>query len=817
MNRRDLAAGILLGAAGFAVNWFKVPLFYNVDFLFGSIFSMFAMLRFGFGAGFIAAVIAALCTWFHWYHPWAIVILVCEALCAGWLMKRKRTQLLVGDIIYWFTGGLLLIWLFYHLIMGFSVGSTLLVALKQGINGLVNTLTAEALFLFSWRFSASKEPPSLRQRLQIIMQGVVLVPAFILAFADIRGELHEQLSLLQQHTGRLAGVGKLTIENWLTGESNKVSTIANLIGDSNRKSPQEIQSLLEKVHSANTEIYRIGYMNGSHVTRAFSPSRDELGVSTIGISLSDRHYIANLKKTLRPTVYDTFIGKIGKPGPRMIILAPIREGGEYQGAAFIVSLLDYPANLLRTIVGDRQISLTLLDGENRVVASTRTDREFHEHYALPPGGIVSPMGQGVSQWVPNPEHGVGPMKRWNRSFLLTDMEVSSETGFRLVVESSLSPLLKEISTRSSILLGLLAGMTLLVIALSRYFSRHLLAPIVELEKITSQLPARIAGGEEIIWPAAKIKEELKLRANFQMMENALQQSFMELTVINENLETRVSERTAELEVAHIELESKKLQLVQLNTSLQQRVDASVTELREKDQMLISQSRQAAMGEMIGNIAHQWRQPLNALSMLVANIQAAFQYNELDGAYLEKSSATANRLIQKMSSTIDDFRNFFRPDKTIVLFSPLEQINHAVSLMEGAFASHNISINLDALQDFIITGYPNEYSQVILNLLTNAKDAIIESGSAMAGDISITLYERNGHGCVSVRDNGGGIPADVKDRIFEPYFSTKNMGTGIGLYMSKMIIERNMNGKIEVNNRDNGAEFIVVTPIEGREK
>ncbi len=279
----------------------------------------------------------------------------------------------------------------------------------------------------------------------------------------------------------------------------------------------------------------------------------------------------------------------------------------------------------------------------------------------------------------------------------------------------------------------------------------------------------------------------------------------------EQLELEVVDRKR----AQESLAIKQKQLENSNSSLQQRIDASITELRQKDQVLISQSRQAAMGEMIGNIAHQWRQPLNALAMVFGNIRSAHQNDELTTEYIEKTFESGNRLIQKMSTTINDFRNFYHPDKEMKVFPVREQLHHAIALVEVGFTSQNITIRLDAPEELQLPGFPNEYSQVLLNLLTNARDAIKESGVA-GGIITVRLFERDGSGCTAVSDNGGGIPADVMDKIFEPYFSTKQRGSGIGLYMSKMIIERSMNGTIEAHNIDGGAEFIIVTPLEGKQ-
>jgi PAS domain S-box-containing protein len=273
------------------------------------------------------------------------------------------------------------------------------------------------------------------------------------------------------------------------------------------------------------------------------------------------------------------------------------------------------------------------------------------------------------------------------------------------------------------------------------------------------------------------------------------------------LEREVAERKQAQEL----LAAQQDELEALNQSLQLRVDEAVAELRQKDQILISQGRQAAMGEMIGNIAHQWRQPLNALAMLISNIQYAQQENELTPSYLNESAATANRLIQKMSTTINDFRNFFTPGKEMVSFSAMEQVRQAVKLVEAACRSNNIAITIETEDDCILRGFPNEYSQVLLNLLGNAREAIVGTGAG-GGRITVTVRKRDGMGVVTVRDNGGGIPETLLEKIFDPYFSTKSMGTGIGLYMSKMIIERNMGGTLTARTIDDGSEFSVVTPL-----
>jgi len=324
----------------------------------------------------------------------------------------------------------------------------------------------------------------------------------------------------------------------------------------------------------------------------------------------------------------------------------------------------------------------------------------------------------------------------------------------------------------------------------------------------------------VVWPSGEIRH---IKGNGFVLRDADGKPLRMIGVnyditANKIAEEKLHEQSKILEAevarrqrAQEELAAKQVQLENSNNSLQEKVSQAIAELRQKDQVLIIQGRQAAMGEMIGNIAHQWRQPLNALAILLGNIQLAYQYEELNAEYLKRTVENGNGLIQKMSSTINDFRNFFKPDKKYVCFAVLDQVRQAIALIEAGLKNLNIAIQLDVTHTFTLKGFPNEYSQVLLNLLLNARDAVIESGVS-AGKITVHLHEQDGNGCVAVRDNGGGIPAEIIERIFEPYFSTKNMGTGIGLYMSKMIIERSMDGVIEVHNSADGADFVIVTPL-----
>jgi C4-dicarboxylate-specific signal transduction histidine kinase len=258
------------------------------------------------------------------------------------------------------------------------------------------------------------------------------------------------------------------------------------------------------------------------------------------------------------------------------------------------------------------------------------------------------------------------------------------------------------------------------------------------------------------------------------------------------------------------LAEKQRELNEINSTLETRVAQAVDELLQKDRMLITQGRLAAMGEMINNIAHQWRQPLNALGVVIQQTPLCYDTGQFSREFLEENTVKAMQLIQHMSRTIEDFRNFFRSDKEMTSFHVNQVIRQTVSLIEESFKARQISIAFHTESDPMITGYSNEYAQVLLNIFMNARDALVE-GNVDDPLISIHAFADRGKTVVTITDNAGGIAEEFMDKLFEPYFTTKgpDKGTGIGLFMSKTIIEKNMGGRLTVRNIGKGAEFRIV--------
>ena len=255
------------------------------------------------------------------------------------------------------------------------------------------------------------------------------------------------------------------------------------------------------------------------------------------------------------------------------------------------------------------------------------------------------------------------------------------------------------------------------------------------------------------------------------------------------------------------LTEKRQELEELKRSQEVRIIQAMGELRRKDQMLIRQDRLAMMGGLINNISHQWRQPLSTLGLIIQQLPLSYDSAKFSRESLEEDTETGMELIRHMAQTINVFRNFFRPDKELITFSVNQVIGQTVTLIKMSFEEQQISIAHQTEGNPMVSGYPNEYAQVLLNILMNARDALVEHNVDDAR-ILLNTFAEGGTTVVTVTDNAGGISKEIIDRVFDPYFTTKrpDKGAGIGLFMSKAIIEKNMGGLLTVRNTGDGAEF-----------
>jgi|GEM_PF-1082598 len=295
----------------------------------------------------------------------------------------------------------------------------------------------------------------------------------------------------------------------------------------------------------------------------------------------------------------------------------------------------------------------------------------------------------------------------------------------------------------------------------------------------------------------KLEDDIQ---EFERMDN-------ELTTLNKNLENKVLEKTEEL--------------VHFNLTLKDKIKEEVVKNRLKDNILYQQSKMASMGEMIGNIAHQWRQPISIIAMWANNIIADIDMDEIDQRDLRIYANNITSQTKLLSQTIEDFRNFFIPNKDKTTFTMKSSIDKTMSLLVASFKTHNIEVIKD-IEDIEVTLLENELTQAILNIVKNSKDIIVTLPQDVKRLIFIDIYRDSDNLIIEIKDNGGGVPKEIQEKIFEPYFTTKHksQGTGIGLYMTNTIITKHLGGKLILENEKFeykgesyiGAMFKLILPL-----
>jgi len=286
-----------------------------------------------------------------------------------------------------------------------------------------------------------------------------------------------------------------------------------------------------------------------------------------------------------------------------------------------------------------------------------------------------------------------------------------------------------------------------------------------------------------------------------------------ITLVNTNTEIVTIANVANEMMNSIDVNLKKLK--SFNSELQKEVQEKMKEVKEQENLIVHQSRQAAMGEMLESIAHQWRQPLNIIGLASANIDMQYKLGTIDNKEFQEKMDIISLNLEYMSTTIDDFRKFLNPDREIKEFSPYKALQETLQILHAQLENNNIDINIENHDGYLYRGHENEFKQVLFILINNAKDALKTTQKTEGAYIYISLYKKDNYGVIEVLDNGGGIDESIIHSIFDAYFTTKfsSQGTGIGLHIAKNIIEARMHGKLSVKNQKDGACFTIKVPLQ----
>jgi len=865
---------VLFCLCGFLGNWFKAPLYFNVDFLFGSVFSMLAILVCGRTCGIIAALVAGTCTYLLWNHPWAIIVFTGEAIFVSWLYAKHKGNLVLYDLIYWSCFGIPIAIVLYHSVMGLTILSSFVILLKQSINGLFNTLLAVLVLVL---FKFVKKPAGLRvscsELLFTVMIAFALLPTMLLSISAIRTYEKSAMDTFQSKVSSTTQIAQKNLAGWINEYHNQVQILARFVGDPNTTtSLKEMQRYVETIREANPALKGMGVFDNRSISISYSPLKQD-GKSNLGRDMSFRPHIATLREGKKPYITDMLISKLGAPNPIVILLAPIVLSGEYRGYCSGVVEISNLANFL-TNLKTQDIQITLVDGQNKVIVSTSPDIQTNASFTRP---YLHPRQKtSVYQpclWQPEPKPNAGLMTRWRHSFLFSSIPVSANCQWRLIVEAPLLPVAENISCYSLTWLGLQALLISAAIVLSSLLSHGFIANVRKLQLLTRSIQERLDDSPRIEWPNSAIEELDDLANNFQHMtsalvnqiaeqrssENALRESEEHLKAMfamasvgvaqadpktgrwvranqkmseitgysnDELLEMRISEVThpedrdrdwqafqsvVDNRAKNYRMEKRyirkngEIAWVNVNMTVLRdaaghplRTVAMIEDISERKRMeeekaqVEQQLRQAqkmeAIGHLAGGIAHDFN---NILGAILGFAEMAKKECEPEGK-VSKNLLRVLEAANRAAGLVKQILAFSRQANAApIMLNPKHIVKEAVTLLRPLLPA-TITIRQQYDEKLLnIVADPTQIHQIMMNLCTNAFHAMEQTGGIL--DIRLenqelssqTLFEhptiKPGKFVVlSIGDTGSGVPREIRDKIFNPFFTTKKIGKGTGM-------------------------------------
>ncbi|MBV5305774.1 MAG: PAS domain-containing protein [Desulfobulbaceae bacterium] len=555
---KSLLIAALLSLSGIAGNTLALPIAFGVMFIFGSIFSVIAVSRLGTWLGVTVALIASSYTFFLWHHPYAIIIFTAEILWMGFALQRGRSNLLLIDSLYWLLLGCPLVALFYGGIMELGFQHTVIIVLKQALNGMLNTLVAwigmSLLPRLSWN-----SPPLYHRPIpynQVIFQmaaAFLMIPALgILLFLTRR-----EVSATQTRTLHDIQVeSQLTahsIGKWITDYQNATSIIAEL-GTSHPLQPSNIlQEELKSIHQLFPLFHAVFLSDGMATIVACDPPVNAKRESTIGINLSDRAWFKEMKSTLQPTISDVFTGQATIFAPIITISTPIINNGQLSHYGVGTINLNQLEQLLEQTSHYQKMAFTILDRHDKVIVSTDRSRQPLEAIQQTTGQII-PVSETTDLFIPGSQKNISIMDSWKGAYYFSRLPIP-DTPWTLLMESSLAPMQSYFYDSTIWGLSIVTAFLMVMLALASFISRYLTTPVLALARISQNLPAKIAGQEKISWPQSNFFELRELIENFQHSAATIDHNLATINAYNAELEKTVLARTADLEQERQRLDS----------------------------------------------------------------------------------------------------------------------------------------------------------------------------------------------------------------------------------------------------------------------
>ena len=564
---------VILITAGYVGNYFSLPLFFGVDFVFGSIAVLIVVLLFGTLWGTIAAIIAGGYTILVWNHPYAAIIATCEALFVGLLLRRKNQNMVLLDGIYWVLIGMPLVWIFYGTIMDMPAIPTSLIMLKQAVNGIFNALVSSLIItclpIHKWVKSRKvKQALSLRQILLNLLVAFVFFPTILLMSLENQRVINNRTHIIQAELTATSQQVAAELIFWHEENLNALSALAKFAAKSDMAPSDRLQENTEILQQTFPNFNNIYLVNEAGSIIAASPTTNKEKTLKIGVNVSDNYIFNAIKTALQPVKSEVQVNS-NLLIPQIDLGVPVLGENRFRGIAF--ASLDLPdiSQLLKNNIIAQDMQVTLVDTRGFIIASTQSERVVMERFDRRRGGQIKEINGAIYQWLP-PKENLPPIMQRRNSFYVEEIPIGGNIPWTLVVEI---PAAKQVNYLESIYIIALALMILIAMValiLAIFLSRGLVSPLLQLAGVTTDLPNRLWEREAINWPNSQVAEISSLVHNFKFMAIALQEKFQEIKQANETLEQRVQKRTRQLLETNGKLENEIVERQQVQEQLYRR-------------------------------------------------------------------------------------------------------------------------------------------------------------------------------------------------------------------------------------------------------